>query len=200
MPKLTLSQWIYVFVFLVMYGLAVHGLTRAHYERKAIQAAIAHQSPVSQSARSSQPVDPLGASIQRMAPMVGPREELSTEDPVLLARLGDQLFEQKQYARAVAAYERAVQFNPNDVDSYNDLGLSLQYLGRSAEAVVVLEEGIARDPNYQRIHLTMGFVQLQGGNRPAAIGALKRAIELGPDSDVGQAAGRMLDQAVMSEQ
>ena len=199
MPKLTISQWIYFAVFLVMYGLAVHGLTRAHYERKAMQAIAAHQPQVSQSSRPSQPGDRVGSSMQRFGPMVGPREELTIEDPVLLARLGDQLFEQKQFERAVTAYERAVQFNPSDVDSYNDLGLSLQYLGRSAEAIAVLNEGIARDGNYQRIHLTMGFVQLQSGNRPAAIGSLKRAIELDPDSDVGQAASRMLDDAVTGE-
>ena len=199
MPKLTISQWIYVAVFLVMYGLAVHGLTRAYFEPKASQVRAVPHAQSSQP-RPAQPTDPLGASMQRLAPTLGPREELSTDDPVLLARIGDQLFEDRQYERAVAAYERAVQFNPNDVDSYNDLGLSLQYLGRSAQAVAMLKEGIARDPSYQRIHLTMGFVQLQSGNRPAAIGALKRAIELDPDSDVGQAASRMLDQALSSGQ
>ncbi len=132
--------------------------------------------------------------MQRLGPMLGPREELSTEDPALLARLGDRLFEEKQYERAVMAYERAVRFNPDDVDSYNDLGLSLQYLGRSAEAAAVLKEGIARDRDYQRIYLTLGFVQLQSGNREAAVRALQRAIELGPDNDVGIAARRMLDQ------
>ncbi len=195
MPKLTISQWIYVAVFLVMYGLAVHGFTRAYFEPKPSQVRLAPHNQSSQP-RPAQPTDRLGTSMQRFAPMVGPREELSTNDPVLLARLGDQLFEQKQYERAIAAYERAVRFNPNDVDSYNDLGLSLQYLGRSAQAVAVLKEGIARDPSYQRIHLTMGFVQLQTGNRAAAIGALKQAIELDPNSDVGQAASRMLDQAL----
>ncbi len=191
MSKLTISQWIYLAVFLVLYGLAVHGLTRAYYEPRATQAGAPSVPQTSQS-RPPQPRDRLGISMQRLGPMPGPREELSTEDPVLLARLGDQLFEEKQYERAVTAYERAVHFNPDDVDSYNDLGLSLQYLGRSAEAVAVLKEGIARNRDYQRIHLTLGFVQLQSGNREAAVGALERAIELGPDTNVGNAARRML--------
>ncbi len=194
MPKLTISQWIYMAVFLVLYGLAVHGLTRAYYEPRATQARTPSVPQTSQS-RSPQPRDRLGASMQRLGPMLGPREELSTEDPALLARLGDRLFEEKQYERAVTAYERAVQFNPDDVDSYNDLGLSLQYLGRSAEAAAVLKEGIARDRDYQRIYLTLGFVQLQSGNREAAVRALERAIELGPDTDVGNGARRMLEQA-----
>ncbi len=193
MPKFTISQWIYVAVFLALYGLTVHGLTRAYYEPRVTQVRTPSVPQTSQS-RSPQPRDRLGASMQRLAPTLGPREELGTEDPVLLARLGDRLFEEKQYERAVTAYERAVRFNPDDVDSYNDLGLSLQYLGRSAEALAVLKEGIARDRNYQRIHLTLGFVQLQSGNREAAVSALERAIELGPDNDVGDAARRMLEQ------
>ncbi|MDJ0861412.1 MAG: tetratricopeptide repeat protein [Gammaproteobacteria bacterium] len=197
MPKLTISQWIYVVVFLVMYGLAVHGLTRAHYERQAMLARVGSLTPSAPSAPAQAP-DRLGASMQRFGPNLGPREELSTEDPILLARLGDQLFEQRQYARAVAAYERAVRFNPSDVDSYNDLGLVLQYLGRSAEALAVLKKGIAQDGTYQRIHLTLGFVQLQSGDTPAAVAALQRAIELDPESDVGQAASRMLAEAGVS--
>ena len=56
--------------------------------------------------------------MQNLSPTLGPREELGTEDPALLARLGDRLFEAKRYQRAAVAYERAVRFNPDDVDSY----------------------------------------------------------------------------------
>ncbi len=191
MPKLTISQWIYLAAFLALYGLMVHGLTRAYYEPRATQV---RTPSVAQTSRSPQPRDRLGTSMQGLTSTLEPRQELGTEDPVLLARLGDRLFEEKQYERAVTAYERAVRFNPDDVDSYNDLGLSLQYLGRSAEAMAVLKEGIARDRNYQRIHLTLGFVQLQSGKREAAVRALERAIELGPDNDVGNAARRMLEE------
>ncbi len=194
MPKLSIVQWLYLLAFLALYGVVVHGLTRAYCEFTAVEMG-AESVPGTQPSRPAGAPGSLGASIPRSTPQIGPREELATEDPILLARLGDRLFEDRQFERAVVAYERAVQLNPADVDSYNDLGLSLHYLGRSAQAVAVLKEGISKGPEYQRIHLTMGFVQLQSGNREAAITALERAIELGADTPVADSARRMLEQA-----
>jgi len=189
MPKLTFTQWTLLIAFQVFYGLVVFGLTRTYYETGGPPRA----SVVSQAPRADAPVGPLGASIQRFSGLSAPREEMFSDDPVLLARLGDGYFEQGEYQRAMAAYERALRLAPGDVDTYNDLGLVLHYLGQSGRAVQVLEEGIARGPDYQRIRLTLGFVQYQQGNTAEAAATLQRAVALGPDSAVGIEAQRMLD-------
>ncbi len=192
MPRLTLTQWLLVAVFLTLYGAVIFAITRAYYLDQALSRPVRSQAPPSQLER---PASGLGATMQRFgAVSVVPDEVRTTDDPVLLARLGDQLFEQRAFSRAVAAYERALRFAPDDVDSYNDLGLSLYYLGRSERAVEILRQGIAVDPGYQRIQLTMGFVQRQRGNLDAAAQALQRAVELGPDTNVGAEAQRMLSQ------
>jgi Flp pilus assembly protein TadD len=121
-------------------------------------------------------------------------EALATEDPGLIARLADDYFRQKEYPQAIELYERALKINPDDVETYNDLGLSLFYIGQSQRAVNVLQTGVAKQPNFQRIQLTLGFVLAQTGNKEAASTAFRKAIALGSDNSVGQEAKRMLSE------
>jgi Flp pilus assembly protein TadD len=81
---------------------------------------------------------------------------------------------------------------PN-VNTYNNLGITLFYLGRSDDALRRLNEGIALDPSYQRIWLTLGFVNGQLGNFREARTALNRAVGMGADNEIGQSAMQMLD-------
>ena len=85
-------------------------------------------------------------------------------------------------------------FDPQNVDTLNNLGLTLHYIGRSDEALSRLNEGTAADPGYQRIWLTLGFVNSSVGNSEAARDALTKAVELNPDNDVGRSAAGMLAQ------
>jgi Flp pilus assembly protein TadD len=78
------------------------------------------------------------------------------------------------------------------VNTYNNLGITLYYLGRSTEALRILNEGVAVDSTYQRIWLTLGFVNSQVGNAEQARQALTTAVQLGADSEVGRTAQEML--------
>jgi tetratricopeptide (TPR) repeat protein len=62
-----------------------------------------------------------------------PVEELGvdTYDPQSLASLGDQYFESSNYKQAIELYKKALEINPNDTDTFNDLGLAYQYTGNS---------------------------------------------------------------------
>lgn len=113
-------------------------------------------------------------------------------DPVELDRLANEYFASKQYDLAAQAYERLLSFGPN-VNTYNNLGITLFYLGRSDEALSRLNEGIAVDPSYQRIWLTLGYVNSQVGSIDEARKALTTAVSMGADNDVGQSAQDMLD-------
>jgi Flp pilus assembly protein TadD len=69
----------------------------------------------------------------------------------------------------------------------------LHYLGRSSEALDILNKGVKVDANYQRIWLTLGFVNKQLGNTVQARTALTTAVQLGADNDIGRSAGKMLE-------
>ena len=90
-------------------------------------------------------------------------------------------------------YEQLLVIRPNDVETYNNLGLTLHYLGRSTEALRRLNDGVAVDAEHQRIWLTLGFVNSQLGNSEQARTALTTAAQIGSDDSIRQSAMKMLE-------
>ena len=117
-------------------------------------------------------------------------------DPEKILLQADNHFAREEYEEAARGYAQFLDIGVRNVDIYNNLGITLHYLGRSVEALQVLEEGTEIDPAYQRIWLTMGFVNSQLGQFDQARTALEQARSLDADSEVGQAAQQMLNQLV----
>lgn len=181
--------------FQLLFAFGVFALTRAYYLERAPQSPRISDAPFG--AAAPHPMPPAISSGD-------PRDELESlissfpgqspgQDPVELSRQGDSYFGQQQYERAAQSYEQALRAGSQDVNDYNSLGLTLHYLGRSEEALAVLNEGIAVDSNYQRIWLTLGFVNSQLGNLPAAREALGNAVRMDPNNEIGHSAAEMLD-------
>ncbi|MEW8684160.1 MAG: tetratricopeptide repeat protein [Candidatus Thiodiazotropha endolucinida] len=192
MPKFSVLIWLVIIVAQVTYGLLVYAITRSYYEGASVTAsqlpATVPETVVSPQVNSFDTVMQPAIKAQPSA------DALATDDPALIARLADDYFMRKEYPQAIELYERALQIDPDDVESYNDLGLSLFYIGQSQRAVEVLQTGASKQPDFQRIQLTLGFVLAQTGSKEAASAAFNRAIELGPDNTVGQEARRMLSE------
>ena len=181
--------------FQVVFGLAVFHATR-HFYRDEPPAMEAAGSP----ARPALPPwqDAPGSAGSEWP--ANPAAVVSTvSDPAQLQRIASDSFVNQQYEQAAAAYERLLVLAPDNVDIYNNLGITLFYLGRSDSALRRLNEGIALDPSYQRIWLTLGFVNGQLGNFEDARTALTRAVGMDADNEIGQSAMQMLDALMGSE-
>jgi adenylate cyclase len=50
--------------------------------------------------------------------------------------------------RAISAYQRALELNPNDADVLNDFGQCLSFAGRATEGVVVVHKAMRLNPHY----------------------------------------------------
>lgn len=187
--------WIFMAAFQLLFALGVFVLTRAYYLDRTPQSPSVANTPFG--AAAPHPMPPAMSSGD-------PRDELESlissfpgqspnQDPAELSRQGDRYFGQQQYERAAQSYEQALRAGSQDVNDYNSLGLTLHYLGRSEEALAVLSEGIAVDSNYQRIWLTLGFVNSQLGDPQAAREALSTAVRMDPNNEIGRSAAEMLD-------
>lgn len=112
-----------------------------------------------------------------------------------LWHLGDAYFEARQFNEASTYYRKALLVKPNEVDIYNELGLSIHYLGNTDEGLKVIEDGIKKDPLHQRIWLTKGYLLAYGkGDLESAKTAWEKAKALNPESQVGKAASEYLAQ------
>lgn len=199
--------WTLLVLFQIVFGFVVFGLTRQYYlemglERGQARAGVAAGMPHAMPAvPAGSPEDDLARLISAMPGPAGsalPAGSGAGGNPDALALEGDRLFGQGQYPRAAELYASALAAGDRDVNTYNSLGLTLHYLGRSGEALQVLSEGIALDDSYQRIWLTLGFVHGQIGHAEQAREALERAWEMNPESDVGRSAAEMLQQLPQS--
>jgi len=182
--------WISMVVFLVVFGLAVFSITRNYYmtesEYASTGSAVQSQSsPILQ--------DQIGGGNSSLMNSSTFSQSSASKDPDEIARQGDEFFANKEYELAAQRYEQLLELAPNNVDTYNNLGITLHYIGRSAEAVDRLNEGVAVDPGYQRIWLTLGYVNSQLGNIEQARTALINALNMDANNDIGQSATKMLE-------
>ena len=187
--KLNANFWISFAVFQVVFGLAVFAITRDYYMQNTVEVS-AHPPIVGQSA----PVWPNRITETEIARLSSPAlSEPTIQDPFEISRRANEFFANRQYDRAADMYEQLLVFSPNDAEIYNNLGLTLHYLGRSTEALGKLNEGVAADPEHQRIWLTLGYVNSQLGNTEQARTALTTAAQIGTDESVRQSALTMLE-------
>jgi predicted Zn-dependent protease len=171
--------WILMTVFQVVFGLAIFTITRQYYIHNSDNV-------------SAEPTDRITST--NPAQFGLPRSSQPIiEDAALISRQAEEAFANNQYSRAAELYEQLLALSPNNVTAYNNLGITLHYLGRSAEALRKLNEGVAVDPTHQRIWLTLGFVNSQLGDTEQARTALTSAAQMGTDNEVGQSALRMLE-------
>jgi len=180
--------WISMVVFQVVFGLAVFSITRNYYnpesEYTSTGSAVQSQSPILQDQIAGSSSSLINSSTFSQS---------ASKDPDEIARQGDELFANKEYELAAQRYEQLLELAPNNVDTYNNLGITLHYIGRSSEAVDKLNEGVAVDPGYQRIWLTLGYVNSQIGNIEQARTALTNALNMDANNDIGQSATKMLE-------
>lgn len=165
--------WVQLAVFQVAFGLTVFIATRQYYVQDT----------------GSVQAEPGPAAVRSEMPEPTPSP---AEDPDAIALLANEAFGNEQYDTAADLYERLLALRPGNVNVHNNLGITLHYLGRSTEALSVLDKGVTVDPAYQRIWLTLGFVNSQLGNVDQARAALTTAAELDPSNEVGQSAAEML--------
>jgi tetratricopeptide (TPR) repeat protein len=181
--------WIQMALFQVIFGLAIFTFTRQYY--------IQDSSPVSNTRAAALrpgaavPDPATDATTVQFNPLLP--GEMNREDPAVIARQADEFFARNEYQQAADLYQQLLAASPNDPDAHNNLGITLHYLGRSTEALEILNKGVEVDANYQRIWLTLGFVNKQLGNTMQARTALTTAVQLGADNDIGRSAGKMLE-------
>lgn len=186
--KRTTRFWVQLALVQVVFGMVVFFATRAFYvdeTRPEQTLALGTQTTIPHALPATGGQDDLASLIARVPGPLG-------NDSAALVRQGDAYFSNGQYSLAAEAYELAMRAGDADVDTWNSLGLTLHYIGRTEEALAVLEEGVERDPGYQRIWLTLGFVSGQAGRFERAHEALRTAVDMNPDNDIGQSAASML--------
>ena len=180
--------WLQTLSLLLVFGLIVFAVTRQMYSGDAQTVSATGSDTTAPSAMSQG--DQLEINTTLLESLLS--LDSKNKDPATMLRLANEYFANKQYAEAADLYGQLSALDPGNVDIQNNLGLTLHYINRSDEALAVLMKGSTLDPEYQRIWLTLGYVNKELGNLDEAKLSLETAARIDSDNDVGRSAARML--------
>ncbi|EGB13606.1 Tetratricopeptide TPR_1 repeat-containing protein [Pseudodesulfovibrio mercurii] len=113
----------------------------------------------------------------------------------LWIELGNFCFDHNLPARAVNAYERALELRPNEVNVWSDLGVMYRRTKQFDKSVDAFGHAAALDPKHVTARFNMGIVYLHDLNDPAlALKAWKEVLTIDPEakSPTGQPVADMV--------
>ena len=102
--------------------------------------------------------------------------------------MGDLYSDQGKYKDAIAAYQKAIELNPNYTNAYNSLGWSYLLQGEFELAKANFEQAIQLDPAGRSPVLNLGLVYARQGQQDEAIGKWQQGLAL-LETDMGETPG-----------
>ena len=103
-------------------------------------------------------------------------------EPNLIEAIATMRLAQERYPEAIALYERALSFSPNNVRLLNNLAMALSEVpGREPDAIQHARKAILIFGRSPELLDTLGLVQLRNGNIAEAEKILREATDANPD-------------------
>lgn len=93
---------------------------------------------------------------------------------------GNQLLRNNKLEEAIAAYQKAIEQNPNFYLAYHNLGEALEKAGRLEEALSAYQKAVYWNPEAAWSHLSLGLVLHHLERQKEAEQASQRAVEIEP--------------------
>jgi len=91
------------------------------------------------------------------------------------------LLKRGETAKAIKAFEAAVQADPGDYEAHNNLGRAYHAAGRTVDAVREFERAIDLNPDYPDPYNNLGVYYRQARDLDQAIARYRKALEILPD-------------------
>lgn len=95
--------------------------------------------------------------------------------------LGWGLRRQQSYPEAALAFEKAIELNNEQPDSFNELAICCMELERFADARNALEKALQLDPQNTKIISNLGILSLKQENRDEACGFFRTVLDYDPE-------------------
>lgn len=83
-------------------------------------------------------------------------------DPGLLANIGNQYYDNRDYSKAIEYYQKSLKLKPEDVNVRTDMGTAMWYSGDADGALREYQKSLKYEPNHAQTLFNMGVVEWQG--------------------------------------
>jgi type IV pilus biogenesis/stability protein PilW len=117
--------------------------------------------------------------------------EVKQEDPKALAlaseilthfNLGVQFYNQRQFSKAIQAYQKVIALDPTYIEAYNNLGIIYQEIGDFDRAFEAFQKSIEINPQYEKGHNNLGILFYLKGRNEEALEAFQKALAINPNN------------------
>jgi protein O-mannosyl-transferase len=96
--------------------------------------------------------------------------------------LGDVYARQKDYAKAIEEFKKAIEINPNYADAYHNLGNTYQQVGQLDAAIENYQKALEFNPNLWQSYQNLAAISFDAGDSSKALEYIKKALEVDPQN------------------
>ena len=89
---------------------------------------------------------------------------------------GIHFHDQKEFAKAIQAYQKVLELDPTYVEAYNNLGITYQTMGDMDKAFKAYEKTIEIDPRYEKGYNNLGILLFLKDRDEEALEAFQKAL------------------------
>ena len=114
------------------------------------------------------------------------------DNVVLNIELGNNLFDAKQYQKAITHYRKVLQFNPENVEVRIDFAVSFYNLQKIDTALVEIKKALKLNPNHQQGLYNLGVMYYNSGDKIKAKESWDKLIQLHDGSQAAETAKQLL--------
>ena len=94
----------------------------------------------------------------------------------------EELYDHKDYDKAIDQWREAIRLDPSLAHAYHDLGIALRGKGQLPEAVTQLREAVRLDPKDGTAHADLADALQENNDLDGALASYKTALEIVPNS------------------
>jgi Tfp pilus assembly protein PilF len=94
---------------------------------------------------------------------------------------GVAFFNQKEFSKAIQAYQKVIELDPTYLEAYNNLGIIHQTMGDSKSALGAYQKATEINPRYGKGYNNLGLLFLLEGRYEEALEAFQKALAINPN-------------------
>ncbi len=106
----------------------------------------------------------------------GEKDRTMTADVLNHFNSGVTFYNQKEFSKAIQAYQKVIELDPTYVEAYNNMGIIYQMLGNADRAFGAYQKATEINPRYEKGYNNLGILLLLKGRYEEALEAFQKAL------------------------
>ncbi len=112
----------------------------------------------------------------------GGKNPTSTSDALIHFNSGVSFYNQREFSKAIQAYQKVIELDLTYVEAYNNLGIIYQMLGDVERAFELYQKSTEINPRYEKGYNNLGILLLLKDRNEEALEAFQKALDINPNN------------------